>query len=91
MLKHVAESTWHWQSVDDSVIESCQPATGVKQLLAQYDLCVTGEVLLTMYMSVVFFTHLSCLSDVLEALALTYWYRTRMMPPCAFTGPESPV
>ena len=73
MSKHVAESTWHWQSVDDSVIESCQPATGVKQLLAQYDLCVTGEVLLTMYMSVVFFYSSWLSLNVFEALlALTY-------------------
>ena len=40
-----AESSWHWQSIDDSVVRA-MPATAAEyqQLRLDYDLCLTGQV-----------------------------------------------
>jgi len=40
-------NTWHWQSIDDSIVRT-MPTTAAeyRQLLADYDLCLTGQVLL---------------------------------------------
>ncbi|KAL3871745.1 hypothetical protein ACJMK2_039723 [Sinanodonta woodiana] len=39
------DPNWHWQSIDDSVICPCQPKNLRKDLIDQYDLCLTGEAL----------------------------------------------
>ena len=39
----IADSLWHWQSIDDSVVLPSQPSD-YKQLTEPYDLCLTGEV-----------------------------------------------
>ncbi|GFO46810.1 cation-transporting ATPase, partial [Plakobranchus ocellatus] len=36
---------WHWQSIDDQIILKAKPDNVKKQLLALYDLCLTGEAL----------------------------------------------
>ncbi|XP_064649673.1 endoplasmic reticulum transmembrane helix translocase-like [Lineus longissimus] len=40
---------WHWQSIDDSVIEPMVPSFGAKELLSTYDLCLTGDALSHLY------------------------------------------
>jgi len=43
----IVANTWHWQSIDDSIVRT-MPTTSAeyRQLLADYDLCLTGQVLL---------------------------------------------
>ena len=41
----IAVDSWHWQSIDDSVIHMMPSSrTEYQQLLADYDLCLTGQV-----------------------------------------------
>ncbi|OWF35828.1 manganese-transporting ATPase 13A1-like [Mizuhopecten yessoensis] len=39
------DSSWHWQSIDDKVILPVKMDNIRKQLIGQYDLCLTGEAL----------------------------------------------
>ncbi|XP_074654024.1 endoplasmic reticulum transmembrane helix translocase-like [Tubulanus polymorphus] len=36
-------SDWHWQSIDDTIIQPLVPPQGYKPLIKEYDLCLTGE------------------------------------------------
>ncbi|XP_077986422.1 endoplasmic reticulum transmembrane helix translocase-like [Glandiceps talaboti] len=37
------ESEWHWKSVDETIALPMIPSGGVKDLVKNYDLCMTGE------------------------------------------------
>ena len=43
-IKYLSAGEWHWQSIDDSIIMEAIPKKGPKELIANYDLCLTGEV-----------------------------------------------
>jgi len=48
---NIVANSWHWQSIDDSVM--CKmPTTNAeyRQLLADYDLCLTGQVVTNSYL-----------------------------------------
>jgi len=47
LLMLVAADSWHWQSIDDSVVCPMPPSScsaDYRQLLMDYDLCITGQV-----------------------------------------------
>ena len=50
----VAADCWHWQSIDDSVVRM-MPSTSAeyRQLLTDYDLCLTGQVATSPHSSIV--------------------------------------
>lgn len=45
MYRLLSESSWHWKSIDDKVTLIVKLDNIRRDLIGQYDLCLTGEVI----------------------------------------------